>query len=93
MSESVRTAEELWEMFFGIDRTGQLRICQQAIDASNAASKCLASSHEIEIDNLRRTIVDLSAALLASVNGGPVDPVMVRAAENAVQQELATPTI
>ena len=83
------TPEELWESFYGADRAGQLKICRKALDAGAAASKCFVDGHVVEIDNLKRHIVGLSVALLAAVNGEPVDPVMVTAAENAAQEGLA----
>jgi len=84
----VQTPGELLKMFEDADRDGKLKLCQSAIDASVAASTCFMAGHVVEIDNLKRHIVDLSAALLASVSGESVDPVAVRAAQNVVNEEL-----
>lgn len=68
----------------------RLRICEGALVSSVAANKCFMAGHEVEIDNLKRTIVDLSAALVEAASGRLVDPVLVATAQNAVDETLAS---
>lgn len=83
-----QASQELLALILASDDAKRLKICQSAVGASVAASKCFMKGHEIEIDNLRQTIFALSEALLTAIKGNPVDPVMVTTAEKAVAEPL-----
>jgi hypothetical protein len=84
------TPEDLLKLILTGNDEAKIRICRQALEASTAASKCLVENHVIEIDNLKRYVVELSMALLEVVDGKVPDPVLLQSARHAASSLLPT---